>query len=128
MTRNFGVIFTPYITNSREYNNRIPHQSLAGIGNGKAQAIFKGRANLGRPMTLLDLLEMGIPADVLKALVDDLEIECHEEQDGGIEVQQIVVAALASLQRIASDLNSLSVAIDDVNRMQMYHVLGSGII
>ena len=122
------MIFSPYITNSREYNNRIPHQSLAGIGNGKAQAIIKGRANLGRPMTLLDLLEMGIPADVVKALVDDLEIECHEEQDGGIEVQQIVVAALASLQRIASDLNSLSVAIDDVNRMLMYHVLGSCII
>ena len=131
MTRNFGVIFTPYITNSREYNNRIPHQSLAGIGNGRAQAIFKGRANLGRPLTLLDWLEMGIPADVVKALVDDLEIKAiprHEEQDGGIEVQQIVVAALASLQRIASDLNSLSVAIDDVNRRQMYHVLGSGII
>ena len=25
MTRNFGVIFTPHVTNSREYNNRIPH-------------------------------------------------------------------------------------------------------
>ena len=35
-------------------------QSLAGIGHGRAQAIFDGRANLSRPLTLLDLLEMGI--------------------------------------------------------------------
>ena len=50
-------------------------QSLAGIGHGRAQAIFDGRANLSRPLTLLDLLEMGIPADVVNALVDDLEIK-----------------------------------------------------
>ena len=50
-------------------------QSLAGIGNGRAQAIFEVRANLSRPLTRLDLLEMGIPADVVKALVDDLEIK-----------------------------------------------------
>ena len=74
-------------------------------------------------MTLLDLLEMGIPADVLKALVDDLEIKAiprHKEQDGGIKVQQMVVAALASLQRISSDVNGLSVAIDKVNRRQAH--------
>ena len=55
--------------------------------------------------TLLDLLEMGISADVVKTLVDDLEINAiprHEEQDGRIKVQQMVVAALASLQRISS--------------------------
>ena len=75
-------------------------QSLAGIGHCRAQVIFEGRANLSRPLTLLDLLEMGIPADVVKALVDDLEIKAiprHEEQDGGIEVQQMDVAALTSL-------------------------------
>ena len=96
-------------------------QSLAGIGNGRAQAIFVGRPNLSRPLTLLDLLEIGIPADVVKALVEDLEIKIitrHEEQDGGIEVQQMVVAALSAMQRIASDVNGLSVAIDDVNRRQ----------
>ena len=52
-------------------------QSLAGIGHGRAQAIFDGRANLSRPLTLLDLL------DVVKALVDDLEIKAiprHEEK------------------------------------------------
>ena len=79
-------------------------QSLAGIGHGRAQAIFDGRASLNRPLTLLDLLEMGIPADVVKALVDDLEIKAiprHEEKDEGIDVQQMVVAALASLQRIS---------------------------
>ena len=43
---------------------------------------FEGRANLSRPLTLLDLLEMGIPADVVKALVDDLKLR-HEDQDGG---------------------------------------------
>ena len=48
-------------------------QSLTGIGTGRAQAIFEGRANLSSPLTLLDLLEMGIPADVMKALVDDLD-------------------------------------------------------
>ena len=56
---------------------------LAGIGHGRAQAIFDGRANLSRPLTLPDLLEMGIPADVVKALVDDLEIKAiprHEEK------------------------------------------------
>ena len=40
--------------------------------------------------TYLDLLEMGIPADVVKALVDYLEIKDiphQEEQDGRIEVQ-----------------------------------------
>ena len=42
-------------------------QILAGIGHGRAHAIFDGRANLNRPLTLLDLLEMGIPADVVKA-------------------------------------------------------------
>ena len=48
-------------------------QSLAGIGHGRAQAIFDVRASISRPLTLLDLLEMGIPADVVKALVDDLD-------------------------------------------------------
>ena len=98
-------------------------QSLAGIDNGRAQAIFEGRANLSMPLILRDLLEMGIPANVVKALVDDLEIKAiprHEEQDGGIEVQQMVVAALALLQRIASDVNGLSVAIDDVSRRQAH--------
>ena len=85
--------------------------SSAGIGHGRAQTIFEWRVNLSRPLNLLHLLEIGIPADVGKALVD-------EEQDGGIEVQSIVSAALASLQRIASDVNGLSVAIDDVNRRQ----------
>ena len=83
---------------------------MAGIGHGRAQAIFEGRAYLSRPLILLDLLEMGIPANVVKALVDDLEIKTiprHEEQDGGIEVQQMVAAALASLQRIASDVNEM---------------------
>ena len=66
--------------------------SLAGIGHGRVQAIFDGRANLSRPLTLLDLLEMGIPADVVKVLVDDLEIKAmphHEEKDEGIDVQQL---------------------------------------
>ena len=31
-------------------------QSLAGIGHGREQAIFNGRVNLSRPLTLLDLL------------------------------------------------------------------------
>ena len=71
-------------------------QTLSGIGHGKAQAIIDGRANLSRPLTLLDLLGMGIPADVVKALVDDLEIKVipsHEEKDEGIDVQQMVIAA-----------------------------------
>ena len=58
-------------------------QSLTGIGHDRAQAIFDGRTHLSRPLTLLDLLEMGIPADVVKALVDDLEIKAiprHEEK------------------------------------------------
>ena len=78
-------------------------QSLAGICNGRAQAIFEGRANLSRPfgLTLLDLLEMGIPADVVKALVDNLEIKAiprHEDQDGG--VQQMVVAPWHHCRRL----------------------------
>ena len=52
--------------------------SLARIGHGRAHAIFEGRANLSRPLTLLDLLEMGIPADVVKALADDLENKMAE--------------------------------------------------
>ena len=98
-------------------------QSLAGIGHGRAQAFFDGRANLSRPLTLLDLLEMGIPADVVKALVDDLEIKAiprHEEKDEGIDVQQTVIAALVSLQGIFSDVNGLSVAIDNVNMRQAH--------
>ena len=54
---------------------------------------FEGRANLSRPLTRLDMLELRIPADVVKALVDDPEIRAiprHEEQDGGIELQQMV--------------------------------------
>ena len=98
-------------------------QRLAGIGHGRARAIFEGQVNLSMPLTLIDWMEMGIPADVVKALVDDLEIKaipCHEEQDGRIEVQQMVVATLASMQRIASDVNGLSVAIDYVNRRQSH--------
>ena len=97
--------------------------SLAGIGHDRAHAIFDGRANHSRPLTLLDLLEIGIPADVVKALVDDLEIKTiprHEEKDEGIDVQQIVIAALASLQRISSYVNGLSVAIDNVNMRQAH--------
>ena len=96
-------------------------QGLAGIGHGRAQAIFDGRANLSRPLTLLDLLEMGIPADVVKSLVANLEIKAiprHEDKDEGIDVQQMIIAALASLQRISSDVNGLSVAIDNVNMRQ----------
>ena len=66
---------------------------------------------------------MGMPADVVKALVDDLEIKAiprHEEKDEGIDVQQMVIAALALLQRISSDVNGLSVAIDNVNMRQTY--------
>ena len=104
-------------------------QSLAGIGHGRAQAIFDGRANLSRPLTLLYLLEMGIPADVVKALVDDLEIMAiprHEDKDEGIDIQQMVIAALASLQRISSDVNGLSVAIDNVNMKHFESVLKAG--
>ena len=39
----------------------------------------------------------------MKALVDDLEIKAiprHEDKDEGIDVQQMVIAALASLQNI----------------------------
>ena len=80
--------------------HQVEMQSLAGIGHGRDQAIFDGRANLSRPLTLLDLLEMGIPADVVKAQVDDLEIMAiprHEDKDEGIDIQQMVIAALASL-------------------------------
>ena len=74
-------------------------------------------------MTLLDLLEMGIPADVVKALVDDLEIMAiprHEDKDEGIDIQQMVIAALASLQMISSDVNGMSVAMDNVNMRQAH--------
>ena len=60
---------------------------------------------------------------MVKTLADNLKIKDiprHEEQDGRIEVQQMVVSALASLQRIASDVNGLSVAIGDVNRRQSH--------
>ena len=70
-----------------------------------------------------DLLEMGIPTDVVKALVDDLEIKAiprHEENDEGIDVQQMVIAALASLQRISSDVNGLYVVIENVNMRQTH--------
>ena len=43
---------------------------------------------------------MGIPADLVKALVDDLEIMAiprHEDKDEGIDIQQMVITALASL-------------------------------
>ena len=59
-------------------------QSLAGIGHGRAHAVFDVRANISRPLTLLDLLEMEISANVVRALVDDLEIKAiphHEEKD-----------------------------------------------
>ena len=45
-------------------------------------------ASQSQQTTLLDLLEMGIPADVAKALVDDIEIKAiprHEEKDEGID-------------------------------------------
>ena len=85
--------------------------------------IFDGQANLSRPLTLLDLLEMGIPAEVVKALVDDLKIKAiprHDEKDEGVGVQHMVIAALASLQRISSDVNGLSGAIDNVNMRQAH--------
>ena len=66
---------------------------------------------------------MGIPVDVVKALVDDFEIKAiprHKEKDEGIDIQQLVIAALASLQRITSDVNGLSVAIDNVNMRQAH--------
>ena len=62
-------------------------QRLIGICDGRAQANFEGRAILSRSWTLLELLEIGIPADVVKALVGDLNINAiprHEEQDGGM--------------------------------------------
>ena len=60
---------------------------------------------------------------MVKALVDDLEIKAtprHEDKDEGIDVQQMVIAALAPLQRISSDVNGLSVAIDNVNLRQAH--------
>ena len=47
-------------------------QRLVGIVNGRGQTTFEGRTNLSRPLTLLDLLEMGIPTAVVKALIDDI--------------------------------------------------------
>ena len=98
-------------------------QSLAGIGPCRAKAIFDWRANLSRPLNLIYLMEMGISADVVKVLVDDLEIKAiprHEEKDEGIDVLQMVLSALAPLQRISRDVNSLSVAIDNVNMRQAH--------
>ena len=60
---------------------------------------------------------------MVKALVDDLEIKAiprHEEKDDGIDVQQMVIAALALLQGISSDVNGLSVAIGNVNMRQAH--------
>ena len=60
---------------------------------------------------------------MVKALIDDLEIKAiprHEEKDEGIDVHQMVIAALASLQRISSDVNGLTVAIDNVNMRQAH--------
>ena len=69
-------------------------QSLAGIGHGRAQAIFYGRANLSRPLTLLDLLEMGIPADVVKAFIDDLEIKVIPADSEGKKPLRLVCILL----------------------------------
>ena len=59
---------------------------------------------------------------MLKALVDDIGMNAiphHEEQDGGVKVQHMVVTALESLQRISTDVvNILSAVIYDVNRRQ----------
>ena len=47
-------------------------------------------------------------------MVDDLEIKVtprHEDQDDGVEIQQI-----ASVPWLSSGINGLSAAIDDVNR------------
>ena len=83
------IFFTDNLTMNLSTTTFEKIQSLTGIGNDKAQANFDGRANLSRPLTLLDLLEMGNPADVVKAFVYNLEIKAipsHEEQDGVIEV------------------------------------------
>ena len=50
------------------------------------------------------------------------------KQQQGIDIQQMVIAALASLQRISSDVNGLSVAIDNVNMRQAHFesVLNAG--
>ena len=122
----YKVFFTANFTMDQNTAFFEEMQSLAGIGHGRAQAIFDGRANLSRPLALLVLLEMGIPADVVKALVDDLEIKAiprHEEKDEGIDVQHMVIAALASLQRISSDVHGLSVAIYNVNMRQAHFEL-----
>ena len=68
-------------------------------------------------------MEIGIPADVVKPLVDDLEIKAiprYEEQDCAVEVQQMVVGALALLQRIARDVHGMSTVIDDVHERQSH--------
>ena len=60
---------------------------------------------------------------MVKSLVDDHEINAiprHKEKGEEIDVQQMVIAALASLQRISSDVNCLSVAIDNVNMRQTH--------
>ena len=97
-------------------------QSLAVIWSWQSPGDF--RANLSRPLTLLDLLGIGIPADVVNALVDDLEIKAiprsPRRKYEGIDVQQMVFAALASLHRISSDATGLSVAIDNVNMRHAY--------
>ena len=56
-------------------------------------------------------------------MVDDLEskaIPRHEEKDEGIDVQQMVIVALASLQMISSDVHGLFVAIHNVNMRQAH--------
>ena len=65
---------------------------------------------------------------MVKALVDDLEIKAiphHKEKDEGIDVQQMVIAVMASLQRISSDVNGLSVAID-MRRAHFESILKAG--
>ena len=91
-------------------------ESLAGIGHGRAQAIFDGRANLSRPMTAR-FSGNGNSSRCGESL---WKTSSRRKNDEGINVQQMVIAALASLQRISSDVNGLSVAIDNVNMRQAH--------
>ena len=67
-----------------------------------------------------DVIHGRIRDEKSNILTQIMAIPRHEDRDEGIDIQQMVIAALASLQRISSDVSGLSVAIDNVNMRQAH--------
>ena len=89
MTRNFGVIFTLYVTNSREYNNRIPHSTETPTVEPTANDV-RARSNNITCDVINTVTRTEIPTVEPNANVDESSITVGNDSSNGTSIPALI--------------------------------------